>query len=182
MRRTPTLPRSNTMSITSSAVLTELNISVWTANKLDKGATDNVTNNASAVKDAAQVRKNLMAGTHQRKAIADYAASCRLWHNTQTLPWADKGARLMPTSLFLGYKSGGQRAPGYLPSRWLTSSFRTTLLWYVQRTTTWATCSMPRTTPMLRLYAASSGSAWCSARCLRAVTSDWTCQRRSWTR
>ena len=93
------------MSITSSAVLTELNISVWTANKLDKGATDNVTNNASAVKDAAQVRKNLMAGTHQRKAIADYAASCRLWHNTQTLPWADKGARLMPTSLFLDYKS-----------------------------------------------------------------------------
>jgi hypothetical protein len=93
------------MSITSSAVLTELNISVWTANKLDKGATDNVTNNAYAVKDAAQVRKNLMAGTHQRKAIADYAASCRLWHNTQTLPWADKGARLMPTSLFLDYKS-----------------------------------------------------------------------------
>ena len=93
------------MSITSSAVLTELNISVWTANKLDKGATDNVTNNAYAVKDAAQVRKNLMAGTHQRKGIADYAASCRLWHNTQTLPWADKGARLMPTSLFLDYKS-----------------------------------------------------------------------------
>ena len=56
------------MSITSSAVLTELNISVWTANKLDKGATDNVTNNEYAVKDAAQVRKNLMAGTHQTGA------------------------------------------------------------------------------------------------------------------
>jgi len=92
------------MSITSSAVLTELNISVWTANKLDKGATDNVTNNASAVKDAAQVRKNLMAGTHQRKALADYAAACRLWHNTHTLPWADRGPRLMPTSLFMNYK------------------------------------------------------------------------------
>ena len=55
------------MSITSSSVLAEMNISVWTANKVDKGATDDVTNNASAVKDAAQVRKNLMAGTHQRK-------------------------------------------------------------------------------------------------------------------
>jgi len=55
------------MSITSSAVLVELNISVWTANKLDRGATDSVTNNANAVKNAAQVRKNLMAGTSQRK-------------------------------------------------------------------------------------------------------------------
>ena len=92
------------MSITSSSMLVELNISVWTANKLDKGATDNVTNNAHAVKNAAQVRKNLMAGTHQRKEIADLAAACRLWHNTKTLPWADKGARLLPTSLFLDYK------------------------------------------------------------------------------
>jgi len=92
------------MSITSSSMLVELNISVWTANKLDKGATDNVTNNAHAVKNAAQVRKNLMAGTHQRKEIADHAAACRLWHNVKTLPWADKGPRLLPTSLFLDYK------------------------------------------------------------------------------
>ena len=92
------------MSITSSAVLVELNISVWTANKLDRGATDSVTNNANAVKNAAQVRKNLMAGTSQRKEIADYAAACRLWHNTHTMPWADRGARLLPTSLFLDYK------------------------------------------------------------------------------
>jgi hypothetical protein len=92
------------MSITSSAVLVELNISVWTANKLDRGATESVTNNANAVKNAAQVRKNLMAGTSQRKEIADYAAACRLWHNTHTMPWADKGARLLPTSLFLDYK------------------------------------------------------------------------------
>jgi hypothetical protein len=92
------------MSITSSSMLVELNISVWTANKLDKGATDSVTNNAHAVKNAAQVRKNLMAGTHQRKEIADHAAACRLWHNIKTLPWADKGPRLLPTSLFLDYK------------------------------------------------------------------------------
>ena len=93
------------MSIAASAVLCEMNISVWTANKLDKGETEKVTVNASAVKDAAQVRKNLMAGTSMRKDIADYAAGCRLWHNTRTLPWADKGARLMPTSLFMDYKA-----------------------------------------------------------------------------
>lgn len=94
------------MSITSSSVLTELNISVWTANKLDKGATTEVlSSNGATVADAAQVRKNLMAGTSVRKRIADYAAGCRLWHNTRTLPWADKGARLLPTSLFLDYKA-----------------------------------------------------------------------------
>ena len=93
------------MSITSSAVLVEMNISVWTANKLDKGETDKVIASASAVKDAAQVRKNLMAGTSMRKDIADYVAGCRLWHNTRTLPWADKGARLLPTSMFMEYKA-----------------------------------------------------------------------------
>jgi hypothetical protein len=93
------------MSITSSAVLVEMNISVWTANKLDKDATNKVVTDAAAVANAAQVRKNLMAGTTMRKDIADYAAGSRLWHNTRTLPWSDKGPRLLPTSLFLDYKA-----------------------------------------------------------------------------
>ena len=93
------------MSISSSAVLVELNISVWTANKLDKNATDLVLANNSASKDSAQVRKNLMAGTDKRKKIADYAARARLYHNQTTLSWSDKGARLLPTSLFMDYKS-----------------------------------------------------------------------------
>jgi hypothetical protein len=82
-----------------------MNISVWTANKLDKSATEKVVSDNAAVQNAAQVRKNLMAGTTLRKDIADYAAGCRLWHNTRTLPWADKGARLLSTSLFMDYKS-----------------------------------------------------------------------------
>jgi hypothetical protein len=93
------------MSISSSAVLVELNISVWTANKLDKGATEAVLSNNSASKDSAQVRKNLMAGTDKRKKISDYAAKARLYHNQTTLSWSDKGARLLPTSLFLDYKA-----------------------------------------------------------------------------
>ena len=92
------------MSISSSAVLVELNISVWTANKLDKGATDSVLASNSASSGSAQVRKNLMAGTNKRKNISDYAAKARLYHNQTTLSWSDKGARLLPTSLFLDYK------------------------------------------------------------------------------
>lgn len=93
------------MGITSSAMLVELNISVWTASKLDKTETGKVTTSNAAVKGSAQVHKNLMAGTSYRKDIADYVSGCRLWHNARTLPWADKGARLIPTSLFMEYKS-----------------------------------------------------------------------------
>lgn len=98
------------MSIASSSILVELNISVWTANKLDRRVTDSVlVSNGAMSADAGQFRKNLMAGTTLRKDIADFAASCRLWHNTTTLPWADRGARLLPTSLFLDYKTEANR-------------------------------------------------------------------------
>lgn len=92
------------MSITSSAMLVELNISVWGAEKVDKRATDDLTTANSAARDAAKVHKNLMSGTSLRKDIADYAAGCRLWHNTKTLAWSDRGPRLLPTSLFMDYK------------------------------------------------------------------------------
>ena len=145
------------MSITASAVLCEMNISVWTANKLDKGETEKVTVGASAVKDAAQVRKNLMAGTSMRKDIADYAAGCRLWHNTRTLPWADKGARLMPTSLFMDYKAEANVRRDTFNQ--MVDNF---VAQFRPRRITWAHCSTPMTIPMLKKYEASSGFGWCS--------------------
>jgi len=92
------------MSIASSAVLVELNISVWPANKVDREMTETVNTNASAVRDASQTRKNLFAGTTLRKDIEKLAARIRLYHNQHTLPWADKGQRLLPTKLFMEYK------------------------------------------------------------------------------
>jgi hypothetical protein len=92
------------MSIASSAVLVELNISVWPANKVDREMTDTVNANASAVRDASQTRKNLFAGTTLRKDIEKLAARIRLYHNQHTMPWADKGQRLLPTKLFMEYK------------------------------------------------------------------------------
>jgi hypothetical protein len=92
------------MSIASSAVLVELNISVWPANKVDREMTETVNTNASAVRDASQTRKNLFAGTSLRKDIEKLAARIRLYHNQHTMPWADKGQRLLPTKLFMEYK------------------------------------------------------------------------------
>jgi len=93
------------MSISSSAMLVEMNISVWTAAITDRNATTKVTDDANATADAGKFKKNLMAGTSVRKDIADYAALCRTWHNGRTLPWSDKGVRLLPTSMFFDYKT-----------------------------------------------------------------------------
>ena len=59
---------------------------------------------ASAVHDASQTKKNLFAGTSLRKDIEKFAARVRLYHNQHTLPWADKGERMLPTALFMEYK------------------------------------------------------------------------------
>ena len=92
------------MSISSSALLVELNISVWPASKLDREITDKVNSDAAAVRGASQTKKNLFAGTSLRKDISDFAARVRLYHNKHTLPWADKGERMLPTALFMEYK------------------------------------------------------------------------------
>jgi len=92
------------MSISSSALLVELNISVWPASKLDREVTDKVNTDAGAVHGASQTKKNLFAGTSLRKDISDFAARVRLYHNRHTLPWADKGERMLPTKLFMDYK------------------------------------------------------------------------------
>jgi hypothetical protein len=93
------------MSISASALLVELNISVWPAAKIDREITEQVNTSAGAVVGAAQTKKNLFAGTSLRKDIEKFAARVRLYHNQHTLPWADKGERLLPTKLFLDYKT-----------------------------------------------------------------------------
>lgn len=92
------------MSISSSAVLASLNISVWPASKLDREVTDQVNSNANANINAGKFMKDLFAGTSLRKDIEKFAAHCRVKHLRYTLPWADKGERLLPTALFLDYK------------------------------------------------------------------------------
>lgn len=92
------------MSISSSAVLVELNISVWPATKKDKRVTEMVNDSANAVAGASETKKHLFAGTSLRKDIENFAARIRLYHSIRTIPWADKGERLLPTKLLLEYK------------------------------------------------------------------------------
>lgn len=87
------------------AVKVALSISTWTAAKMDKRRSDDLTTMAGADPKAAQVRKNIMAGTKLVKDVSDFASMCRLEHTKMTLPWDDQGWRILPSSLMPEYKA-----------------------------------------------------------------------------
>lgn len=94
------------MSISASAVLVDLNISIWTARKLDKRVSEEINVAKNTTTNAGNYNKNLLAGSHTLTEITKYAAGIRHWHNTQTLPWSDNGTRMLPMANFMDYKQG----------------------------------------------------------------------------
>lgn len=94
------------MSISASAVLVDLNISIWTARKLDKKVSEEINVAKNTTTNAGNYSKNLLAGSGTLAEINKYAAAIRHWHNTQTLPWSDNGTRMLPMANFMEYKQG----------------------------------------------------------------------------
>ena len=92
------------INIGSSALLVEVSVSSWSARKLDRKVTDEVTANKSASKSAARVNKNLLADDEKLDAINKYAANFRNWLYDETLPWSNSGLRLIPTAKFFDFK------------------------------------------------------------------------------
>lgn len=91
-------------SISSSAMLVDLSISLWSARKLDKRASDDVTFNNNADKGVARVTKRLLGNCEELDALTRFAANVRLMHYNSTLPWSDMGPRLLPTTKFFAYQ------------------------------------------------------------------------------
>jgi len=88
-------------NIDTCAMLTEFNASVWTARKLDKGATEEVvTAKRAGAKDAARVNKHLLAGRNELEVIQSMIGRARQYVYDNTLPWSDSGLRLLPTINF----------------------------------------------------------------------------------
>jgi len=92
--------------VSASAVLVDLNISIWTARKLDRKVSDEINISKNTTANAGHYSKNLLAGSTTLTEIQKYASKIRLWHNTQTLPWSDNGTRMLPMKNFLDYKAG----------------------------------------------------------------------------
>lgn len=93
------------MGIANRAVLVQLNVSTWGTERLDKGQSERINQINYADSKAGKVHKDLMCGTSLAKDIELYAAKCRLWNNENSMPWQDRGARMLPTSMFMEYKA-----------------------------------------------------------------------------
>ena len=94
------------ISIATSAMLAEISVSCWTAKKVAKKETEELTDAKSASKRAAQVHKNLLSDDARLERINKYAAEIRNWVSRVTTPWSDTGVRLVTTKQFFAFKQG----------------------------------------------------------------------------
>lgn len=97
----------DSVGIATSSMLVELNISCWTARKLDKKVSEEVDQAKNTKVKAGNYHKHLLAGNPHLDAVNKYAAKVRLWNTKQTIPWSDNGGRIVTMeNLFNGgYKS-----------------------------------------------------------------------------
>ena len=91
--------------ISSSAMLVDLSLSVWTGSKLDKTVSAEVDVSKNAKGRAGNYHKNLLAGSEKLAEIGKLSSAIRNWSYSQTSPWSDAGTRLLPSTLFFDYKA-----------------------------------------------------------------------------
>jgi hypothetical protein len=91
-------------SISSSAMLVELNISVWTGRKFDKGVSQEIDTQKQTTTRAGNYSKRLFADEPIFDAIQKYAGNARTYHYHATMPWSDSGLRLLTTTMFFDYQ------------------------------------------------------------------------------
>ena len=91
--------------ISSSAMLVDLSLSVWTGRKLDKTVSAEVDASKNTKGKAGNYHKNLLAGSEKLAEIGKLSSAIRNWSYSQTSPWSDAGTRLLPSSLFFEYKA-----------------------------------------------------------------------------
>jgi len=88
-----------TTPLSRKAVLVAVNISQWTARKLDRKVTDKVNRENNATDDAGRYNKLLIAGEHLAE-LTSMVSKARALHYMMTQPWADEGPRILPNALF----------------------------------------------------------------------------------
>lgn len=88
--------------LADKALLCTLAISAWSARALDKGASRRVTSDAGAAADAARVNK-LLISKDSLATITSIATEARTLFYSSTMPWSNKGARLLPAVEYLDF-------------------------------------------------------------------------------
>lgn len=96
---------NNATTISSSAVLFDLSIKVFSATVTDAEVADGVAADNNASHKAGTYLKNLLAECKELDTIKKFAAMVRTWNKNLTMPWNDNGLRLLPMSLMLDHKA-----------------------------------------------------------------------------
>ena len=66
--------------IQNSAMLVDLNISVWTGRKMDKKVSDEIDASKNTKARAGNYHKKLLAGTQKLEQLQKLVATIRIWH------------------------------------------------------------------------------------------------------
>lgn len=88
--------------ITEKAMLASLHISQWAARKHDKKVSREVNDKYGGNKEAGRFNKTL-ASKESLKDIQAASSSARTFHMEQTLPWGERGDRLLPSKNYDTY-------------------------------------------------------------------------------
>lgn len=91
------------MSIATNAMMVELNIGNWTANKLDRTVSEEVDAQKGTKTRAGNYRKNILADAKELIAIQKHVGNVRNWHYRMTTPWSDSGLRLLTLKQYIKY-------------------------------------------------------------------------------
>jgi hypothetical protein len=89
--------------LSDRALLVQLNVSQWTARKLDKKATKQVADSNYASKDAGNYNKKLLPMSDSLANIHTMTGDIRREFYTNTLPWGLENTHMLPTSNYLSF-------------------------------------------------------------------------------
>lgn len=89
------------MSIHNKAMLCQLSISRWSGQKIDKGVTSEIEQIKSA-HDSGKFTKTLVSKA-LLEPINQHLNALAKYHTQITLPWTDKGPRLLSSTTFMDY-------------------------------------------------------------------------------
>ena len=102
-------------SIADKALLTQLQVSQWTARKYDRKATEKVAQDNNADVTAGRYNKSLLPMTDALKRVHQYTTVIRTEYYSNTLPWGINGTQILPARNFMEFSQEFRAMKG----RWL---------------------------------------------------------------
>jgi len=97
------------MKLSDRAILVQLNISTWSANKLDKEISAETSAIKGAISNSVRTHKSLLPMCDLLDDIKKKASLIRTKFYENTLPWGVKGIQILPTANYLAFMTDFRR-------------------------------------------------------------------------